>query len=160
VVLAEPVFLDTSVLLGGLIELAGPDAPAQRILAAVAAGRLRRIQTAWHCCLEFYSVATRLPEEFRLRPIDAHRLLESEVLGRFAIHDLPAEGRLALLGAAAADAVAGSRIYDSHIAEVARAAGARQAVTENRRHFTALLRHGVAVLTAAEFAAEAGLGPP
>ncbi len=156
--LAGPVFLDTGVLLGGLIELAGPDAAAQRILAAVAEGRLRNVQTAWHCCLEFYSVATRLPEEFRLRPADAHRLLESEVLARFAIHDLPAEARSSLLGAAAADAVAGGRIYDSHIAEVAHAAGARLAVTENRRHFSALLRHGVAVLTADEFAAEAGLG--
>jgi tetratricopeptide (TPR) repeat protein len=38
--------------------------------------------------------------------------------------------------------------------EVARAAGARTVVTENRRHFTSLLRHGITVLTAEEFAAE------
>jgi hypothetical protein len=46
--------------------------------------------TAWHCCLGFFSVATRLPPEFRLRSADAIRLLEEEVFGRLTIHDLPA----------------------------------------------------------------------
>lgn len=154
---ATPVFLDTSVLLGGIIEVAGPDAPAQRVMAWVARERARRVQTAWHCCLEFYSVATRMPEEFRLTPEDAGRLLEAEVLDRFAVFSLPAEGRRPLLRQAVADAVAGGRVYDAHIAEVARSAGARVVVTENRRHFTTLLRHGVTVLTAEEFAAQLGV---
>jgi predicted nucleic acid-binding protein len=157
VAVAGPVFLDTSILLAGLIELAGPEAPAQRIMAGVATGRFRRAQTAWHCCLEFYSVATRLPEEFRLAPADAGRLLEAEVLDRLQVHDLPAEARRDLLREAAADQVVGGRLYDGHIAQVARAAGARLVVTENRRHFTGLLRHRIAVFTAEEFAAEAGL---
>jgi predicted nucleic acid-binding protein len=156
--IAGPVFLDTSVLLAGLIEFAGPDASAQRILAAVANSSLRRAQTAWHCCLEFYSVATRLPEEFRLGPADAARLLEEEILRRFEVADLPVDRRLELLRAAAADHIAGGRIYDTHIAEVARAAGARCVVTENRRHFLALLRHGIMVLTGDEFVREAKLG--
>lgn len=154
--LATPVFVDTSVLVGGIIEIAGPDAPAHEVMGWVARDHAQRVQTAWHCCLEFYSVATRLPEEFRLTPADANRLLEAEILDRFDVFCLPAEDRWPLLRHAVADSIAGGRIYDAHIAEVARAAGARVVVTENRRHFTTLLRHGVTVLTAEEFAAELG----
>jgi len=158
VALTGQVFLDTSVLLGGLIEIAGPSAPAQRVMSWVAAARTRLARTAWHCCLEFYSVATRLPEEFRLPPRDALRLLQAEILERLDVFDLPARGRLPLLRDAVADGVTGGRIYDAHIAEVARVSGARFVVTENRRHFTGLLRHGVLVLTAGEFVAGGGLG--
>ena len=147
------VFLDTSVLLEGLIELR-PKAAAQRVWTAIAQGRLSGVLTAWHCCLEFYSVATRLPEEYRLSPADALRLLEHEVQRRLTIHALPSRSRLALLRSAAADGLAGGRIYDAHIGEIARAAGARVVATENRRHFTSLLRHGVRVLTAEELVAE------
>jgi hypothetical protein len=40
-----------------------------------------------------------------------------------------------------------------HIAEVARLAGARVVVTDNRRHFLAALRHGIRVETPAEYLA-------
>jgi len=47
-----------------------------------------------------------------------------------AVHDLPAGARLAFLRTAGQDATAGGRIYDAHIAEVARAAGAKVVVTD------------------------------
>lgn len=147
------VFLDTSVLLAGLIELGPQSAPAHLVLHGVAEGRISAAATAWHCCLEFFSVATRLPAEFRLSPSDAQRLVEEEIAGRMVIHDLPSADRLPLLRAVAADAIGGGRVYDAHIAEVARAAGARVIVTDNRRHFVAALRHGIAVETPAEFLA-------
>ena len=152
----ELVFLDTSVLLEGLIELRR-DAAALRIWRAIASGRLTGVSTAWHCCLEFYSVATRLPEEFRLSPADALSLLEEEVLARLEIRDLPSRSRAPLLRAAAAEGVAGGRVYDAHIGEIARVAGAAVVVTQNRRHFAPLLRHGLRVLTAEEFGVEAEL---
>ena len=52
--------------------------------------------------------------------------------------------------------MAGGRVYDAHIAEAARLAGAEVVVTENRRHFVPLMRYGIRVLTAAEFADEYG----
>jgi hypothetical protein len=104
-------------------------------------------------------VATRLPPEFRLTPTDAVQLIEAEIFGRMAVHDLPAADRLPALKAAAQDGTAGGRIYDSHIAEVARAAGAAVIVTDNRRHFMASLRHGVRVDTPAEFLAALKLSP-
>jgi predicted nucleic acid-binding protein len=147
------VFLDTSVLLAGLVDFGPQSAPAQSLMHVVAEKRVADAATAWHCCLEFYSVATRLPPEYRLSPSDAILLLEEEVFGRMAIHDLPAAGRLPMLRAAAHDAVAGGRIYDSHIADVARAAGARVVVTDNRRHFVSALRYDLRVETPSEFLA-------
>jgi hypothetical protein len=147
------VFLDTSVLLEGLIGLHTGGA-SQRVWNAIAAGSHPPALTAWHCCLEFYSVATRLPEEYRLPPADCLRLLEEEVLARLAIHDLPARARKPLLQSVAAEAIGGGRVYDAHIGEVARLAGASIIVTQNRRHFSTLLRHGIRVLTAEEHATE------
>jgi predicted nucleic acid-binding protein len=147
------VFLDTSVILAGLVDFGPQSAPAQSLMHAVAEKKVAEAATAWHCCLEFYSVATRLPPEFRISPSDALTLLEEEVFARMAVHDLPAGNRLLMLRVAAHDAVAGGRIYDSHIADVARAAGARVVVTDNRRHFVSALRYDLRVETPSEFLA-------
>jgi predicted nucleic acid-binding protein len=152
--MAVSVFFDTSVLLAGLIDFGPQSAPAQSILHAVAEKRVPSPATAWHCCLEFFSVATRLPPEFRVAPSDAVVLLEEEVLARLSIHDLPAADRAPMLRASARDAIAGGRIYDAHIAEVAKASGATVVVTDNRRHFVTALRYDMRVETPAEFLAQ------
>jgi predicted nucleic acid-binding protein len=149
---AVSVFLDTSVLVAGSIDFGPQSAAAQAVMHAVAERTIASAGTAWHCCLEFYSVATRLPPEFRLSPADATRLLHEEIFGRLAVHDLPPGERSALLKTAVQDGLAGGRIYDAHIAEVARAAGAEVIVTDNRRHFLSALRYGIRVDTTVEFA--------
>lgn len=149
--MALATFLDTSVLLAGLLDFGPQSAPAQSVLHAVAEKTIQSPGTAWHCCLEFYSVATRLPAEYRLTPADAVHLLQDELFGRMQVYDLPPGDRSALLKSAAQDGIAGGRIYDAHIAEIARAAGANVIVTDNRRHFVATLRHGIRVETPAEF---------
>ncbi len=151
--MAVTIFLDTSVLLAGLVDFGPQSAPAQSMLHGVAEKQIPNAGTAWHCCLEFLSVSTRLPPEFRLAPADAARLLEEEVFARMAVHDLPDADRLPMVRAAARDGTTGGRIYDAHIAEVARAAGASVVITDNRRHFLAALRHGIRVETPAEFVA-------
>jgi predicted nucleic acid-binding protein len=151
------VFFDTSVLIAGMIDLGRGSHHAQLLLDAVADGRIESPLTAWHCCLEFYSVTTRLPEEFRLEPEIALRFLREEVLARFSVHGLPVERREEFLVSAAGQGTSGGRIYDTHIAEIARLAGARLVATENRRHFTSLLRHGIRVLVSVELAADLGL---
>ncbi len=117
------IFLDTSVLVAGLIDFGPASAPSQAIMHAVAERIISPAGTSWHCCLEFYSVATRLPPEFRLSPADAAQLLHEEVFGRLAVSELPAGERADLLKAAVQDGIAGGRIYDTHIAEVARTTG-------------------------------------
>jgi predicted nucleic acid-binding protein len=146
------VFLDTSVLLAGLIDFGPQSAPAQSVFHAVAEKQVPDAATAWHCCLEFYSVSTRLPPEFRLAPVDAATLLEEEIFRRLDVHDLPAAGRLSMLRAAAREGISGGRIYDAHIAEIARACEATVIVTDNRRHFLSALRYGIRVETPGEFA--------
>ena len=146
-------FFDTSVLLAGLVDFGPQSAPAQSLMHAVAEKRLDGATTAWHCCLEFFSVATRLPPEFRLSPTEAALLLQEEVFERITVHDLPEADRLLMLQAAGRDGVAGGRIYDAHIAEVARAIGAKVVVTDNRRHFISALRYGMRVETPTEFLA-------
>jgi len=149
-------FFDTSVLVAGLIELGAVGEHAQRIMTAVALNRVRGAETAWHCCLEFYAVSTRLPAELRLAPADAFRLVEEEIIGRFRVHQLAEGRRLSFLRDAVRDEVVGGRVYDAHIAEIARRAGAKIVVTDNRRHFATLLRHGVRVLGTEDFARELG----
>ena len=149
--MAVGVFFDTSVLLAGLIDLGPQSGPAQSLMHAVAEQKIPSPATAWHCCLEFYSVATRLPPEYRLSPEDAAQLLAEEILARLEIHDLPSGDRSLMLRLLAEDRIAGGRVYDVHIAEVARSAGARIIVTDNRRHFLSALRHGLRVETPSEF---------
>jgi len=148
---AVSVFLDTSVVLAGLVDFGPQSAPAQSLLHAVAERRIAAAGTAWHCCLEFFSVSTRLPPEFRLTPADAVQLIEKEVFARMTVSDLPTGDRLPLLKSAAVDGTAGGRIYDAHIADIARAAGAAVVVTDNRRHFMASLKHGIRIESPAEF---------
>jgi predicted nucleic acid-binding protein len=148
---AVSVFLDTSVLVAGLIDFGPQSDPARSLLDAVAEKRIGRVSTAWHCCLEFYSVSTRLPPEFRLTPADAARLVEEEILARMAVQDLPAHARRGFIRSLAQDSAVGGGIYDAHIADVARAAAATVIVTDNRRHFVSALRHGLRVETPAEF---------
>ena len=147
-------FFDTSVLVAGSIDFGRSSQHALLLMDAVADGRIERPLTAWHCCLEFYSVTTRLPEEYRLEPEVALRFLREEIFARFSIQDLPAEAREEFLVLAVGEGTKGGRIYDAHIAEVARRAGARLVATENRRHFTSLLRHGIRVLVSAELSEE------
>ena len=80
-------------------------------------------------------------------------LVQEEIFGRMTVHDLPAGECLTFLRTAGQDGTSGGRIYDAHIAEVARAAGAKVVITDNRRHFLAALRYGIRVETPTEFLA-------
>lgn len=144
---SEAVFFDTSVLLAALIDFGEASVDPIAVYDAMIAGEISRPVTAWHCCLELYSVATRLPEEFRLKPGDARRILSEEILERFDVRDLPATKRRDLFDRAEQEAIAGGRIYDAEIAAIAVAAGVGVLVTENRRHFVGLEASGVRVLS-------------
>lgn len=149
--MVKTAFFDTSILLGGLIEIGPGVEPAQAVMALISEDRVRKPATAWHCCLEFYSVATLLPPEYRLSPQDTLLLMEEEILGRFDVHQLQEKSRLSLIRTAATNRVIGGRIYDAHIGAVALDTGASVLVTENVSHFTDLHAHGIDVLTASEF---------
>jgi predicted nucleic acid-binding protein len=155
--IASPVFFDTSVLVAGTIDLGTDSVAPLRVLGAVADGRIGEAATSWHCCLEFLSVTTRLPPEYRLTPEDAVRIVRDDILPSWSVCDLPRKGRSDFLDVLARDRIVGGHIYDAQFAEVARHSGASVVVTENRRHFTSLVQHGVRVLTSGVFVVEAGL---
>jgi predicted nucleic acid-binding protein len=156
--LVDRVFLDTSVLLGGLIEIGPSVKSAQTLMNALADGLMPEAVTAWHCCLEFYSVSTRLPPQYRLDPRDSLLLIEEEIAGRMRVHDLPAGDRHEFLRQASAERVVGGRVYDAHLAAIARSAGVGVVVTENPRHFGSLSAHGIAVETAEEYVTRNNIG--
>jgi predicted nucleic acid-binding protein len=155
--LAPAVFFDTSILVAAFIEMGETPSPAEAALDAIASERVSRPLTAWHCVLEFYSVATRLPAKVRMDPSSAAAIVRGQILQRFEVCDLPAGARGAFIDGMVAERIAGGRIYDAHVAEAARLAGAEVVVTENRRHFVPLMRYGIRVMTAAEFAEEYGI---
>lgn len=145
----QDLFFDTSVLLTGMIDF-GEQSESALILMDLVAGGDARPMTAWHCCLEFFAVATRLPEEFRLTNADAALMVLEEILGRFEIRDLPVDSHKAFVDTLPRDAVTGGHIWDAHIAEIARQAGAGAIITENQSDFITLLRHGIPVINAQE----------
>ena len=146
-----PVFLDTSVLVAGMVDMGPASAGANRVLDAVAEGLIPEARTAWHCCMETYSVLTRLPAEYKLTAAEAAQLLQNEILPCVRVFQLPETAFAGLLAALAGERVTGGRVYDVHIAEVARLAGSGTVLTTNRRHFVSLLSHGIRVLTPEEF---------
>ncbi len=150
-------FFDTSVLVPALIDMGEPSEPAQALMDLVAQKELVPVSTAWHCCLETWSVTTRLPGELRLQAADALRLIEHEILARFEVLQLAADHQAGLLQTAAKYRIAGGRIYDSHIAEIAWRGGVDVVVTENRRDFLTLLDRGVRVLESRELLHELGI---
>jgi predicted nucleic acid-binding protein len=151
--LVAPVSLDTTVLLAGSIDFGDASVHPMRIMDAVAQGTLPDVRTAWHCCLEFYAVATRLPAGYRLSPLQT-RMILADLVPRLHLEQLPAGQQPAFLESAAGERAAGGRIYDAHIAEIARHSGVRTVVTDSRRHLSILMKYGVRVLRANEFAAE------
>jgi predicted nucleic acid-binding protein len=154
--LASAVFFDTSILISAFIEMGESPSPSEAALDAITQQLVRRPMTAWHCVLEFYAVATRLPANVRLDPTLAGEIVRKQILERFEVCDLPSAAHGTFVEAIVGERIAGGRVYDAHIAEAARLAGAEVVVTENRRHLVALMRYGIRVLTAAEFAEEYG----
>lgn len=147
------LFFDTSVLVAGIVSFQETPEAAQQVMDAVADGRIHRPLTAWHCCLEFFSVITRVPVEFRVEVDEAARLVKEEILARFRVRQLP-DGKFDEIFDSALEAgVRGARIYDFHLAAVARAAGAAAIVTDNPRHFRTT-DDELRVLTSEELAGE------
>ena len=157
--MVKRTFLDTSVLLGGLLDIRPPDRHAQEVMSRISDRQFTSAVTAWHCILEFCSVSTRLPVEYRLTPAEACRLIEEAILPYCQVVDLPEDQRLPFLRSCAVGRVVGGRVYDHHISEVARAARVSVVLTGNARHFGGLTLHGISVLSAREWIEGPGRPP-
>jgi predicted nucleic acid-binding protein len=148
----KKVFLDTNVFVSGLLDVSA-DSACRLILEGLEARRLRSCVTAWHCCLEFFSVTTRLPPEYRLSPEAAITLLTEHVFDRVQVEGLPVEEGIPWLKRLGASEVRGGLIYDAHLAQIAQRAGCALLVTSNVADFRQVAPHGIEILTPRQFTA-------
>lgn len=103
--------------------------------------------TAAHALAESFSVLTRLPAPYRISPADALALLEDNFMKPARVVALDASGYQDQLRRAAAEGIAGGRIYDALIAACAIKAGATTVLTFNASHFGNLPPAGPRVVT-------------
>ena len=146
----KKIFLDTNVFVSGLLE-SSSDPACHAILDALAARRLRSCVTAWHCCLEFFSITTRLPLDYRLSPEAAVVLMVEHIFDKVEVSDLPVEHAIEWMRKLAGSHARGGLIYDAHIAQVAHHSGCALLVTHNTVDFRKIAPHGVEVLNPREF---------
>lgn len=138
--------------MSGLLEVSA-DSACRAILEALASRRLRTGVTAWHCCLEFYSVTTRLPPDYRLSAEAAIALLTEHVFNRVEVVDLPVDDAVAWLKRQAASKIRGGLIYDAHLAQIALRSGCATLVTTNLAHIRQVAPHGIEILNPQQFLA-------
>lgn len=146
----KKVFLDTNVFVSGLLDVSA-DSACRSILEALEARRLRSCVTAWHCCLEFFSVTTRLPPEYRLSAEAAITLLAEHVFDRVEVRGLPVEDAIAWLKRLGGSEVRGGLIYDAHLAQIAQRAGCAILVTSNLSDFRHVAPPRIEILSPRQF---------
>ena len=81
---------------------------------------------------------TRLPPPWRIKPRDAHRLLDATFRAKAVVVGLEGSEGWSVLDGALASEVSGGATYDAHIVACARKAGATRLATFNRQHFARL----------------------
>ena len=138
--------------MSGLLEVS-KDSACRAILEALAARRLRSGVTAWHCCLEFFSVTTRRPPDYRLSAEAAIALLTEHVFNRVEVLDLPVEDAVAWLKRQEGSEIRGGLIYDAHLAQIAHRASCAMLVTTNLTDFRQVAPHGIEILSPQQFLA-------
>ena len=147
----KKVFLDTNVFVSGLLDVSA-DSACRSILLGLEARRLRSCVTAWHCCLEFFSVTTRLPPEYRLSPEAAIALLTEHVFDRVQVEGLPVGDAVSWLKTLEGSDVRGGLVYDAHLGQIAHRAGCAILVTSNLSDFRQVAPHGIEILSPRQFA--------
>ena len=146
----KKIFLDTNIFVSGLLEVSA-DSACRDILVALANRRLRSGVTAWHCCLEFFSVTTRLPPDYRLSAETAIALLTEHVFNRVEVVDLKVEDAVVWLKKQAASKIRGGLIYDAHLAQIAARSGCAVVVTQDIADFRLAAPLGIEILSPQQF---------
>ena len=75
---AQRIFLDTSVMVSGLVDQGSVSRAPQTVFDAIVAGDLPAPHMVWHCCLETFAFLIRLPRGLQVEPETAAELVETE----------------------------------------------------------------------------------
>ena len=147
------VFLDTSVLLAGVVDFGPQSAPAQQLMHGVAEQTIGPAANGVALLPRVLFGRDPTAAGYRLSPDAASQLLQQEVFARMAVHDL--RGATAWLCSrwpcrkvSRADESTTRTSRRSPAPRARRSSSRRTADTSSRR-----LRHGIRVETAAEFVA-------
>lgn len=141
------IFFDTSVLVAASVK------SHERHVAASAA--LRRVVdeqdqgcVAGHTLLEVYAVLTRLPVSPRIRPEEAAKIVEENIVRHFKIESLKASEYVALVEQVAMKGVAGGAVYDALLLACAEKSQAERVYTYNVADFRRLAPRLEKIVTA------------
>lgn len=96
--------------------------------------------------LEAYSVLTRVPVPYRIRPAEAAEVLEANFLTAGTVVALDAPSYRALLERAARQGIAGGRVYDAVLAACAERSGVDTLLTFNEGHLSRLTDPRIAIV--------------
>jgi predicted nucleic acid-binding protein len=124
--------VDSSVIVAGV--LSWHEFHERAVIALQKAVAGRRLLMPLSVLIESYSVLTRLPAPYRLRPEVAYELLHDSFAGARVISVSPATAWTFLQNCVETGTV-GGRVYDAVIASAAITAGASELLTFNARDF-------------------------
>ncbi len=127
-------FLDTSVIVAGLVEAHPHFARAFPLLRDVAGGSSEGWLCA-HSVAETFAALTMLPVRPRIHPADARRLVEENLERRFQIVELGTDDYRWAVDRIASLGLAGGVIYDALILRAALRADCERIYTFNLEHF-------------------------
>jgi predicted nucleic acid-binding protein len=131
------MFFDTNVLIAAFVEEHEHHARALDILDSVHQ-RSGQGFVSGHTLLELYATLTRLPRTPGIRPEQAAKLIEENILGRFTIVSLSSKEYGHLVLQLGRQGTIGGQAYDALHLACAMKCGADRVYTFNTRHFQAI----------------------
>jgi predicted nucleic acid-binding protein len=139
-------FLDTSVLVAGLVEAHPEHEHAFRWLLRVRNGEVTGSMAA-HSVAESYAVLSTLPLNPRISPVSAWTLIEHSLLPFFHVVELTAGEVQEVIRRMSRQGYSGGIVYDALIAEAAAKGGAEVLLTLNIDDFRRVVGGAVPEVT-------------
>lgn len=135
-------YLDTNVLVAASVKGHPHHFPALELVKRVKAGEIQGCVST-HGIAELYAVLTRAPFSPRVRPMEASRIIEENILCHFELCELTREDYKRAIGSCAKAGRMGGVVYDALHLECAERAGCDWVFTFNVRDFRALATGGM-----------------
>ncbi len=131
------IFFDTTVLVAGSEQSHPHYAQARSALLRVAAGQDKGF-IGMHSMAELFAALTRLPVQPRIHPVEAARIISSNILPHFEVISLDKTDYLEALNAMASGGWTGAKIYDALLLRCAAKCAVERIYTFNLGDFRQL----------------------
>jgi predicted nucleic acid-binding protein len=141
--------LDTSTLIAAMLPDHVHHACALPWLSQAKRGAFEFVCSA-HSLAEIYAVLTRLPRTPPIRPDEAWRLIQENVISHAQVYSLSSDEYASLIWRIAQQLITGAAVYDAVIAQVAELAAVDVLVTLNVADFQRVWPAGAARIVSAQ----------